>query len=159
MTTPCQARPTSLLPEFWTVGKIDKLKDVLRESLLSTDIGVQACPSLPDAQRAEWGIFYATAMQWAQSDTSVWLLGSQADQGQTFQDQLFCQQQTLNSYSCAVPMFNPVSPSALDPQGAVGSTLRVLTVAAAVLAGAYVVGKVTDVTLEAMRLAPHPKRS
>ena len=158
MSTPCVARPTSVLPDFWTVGKVDALKDRLREALLSTDIGVQACPNLPDASRAEWGIFYATAMEWSQTDTSVWLLGSQADRGQGYEDELYCRQNTLNLAGCSVPTFDPANQSPLDPASPFGSTLRVLTIGAAVIAGAYVVGRVTEVAVEAMKLAPHPRR-
>ena len=154
----CQHRKPSVLPEFWTVGKIDDLKAKLRESLLSTDIGVQACVSLDDTSRAEWGLFYATAMQWAQSSTSIWLLGSQADQGQNFQDELYCRQKTFSSTGCTVPVDNPASPGAGPSTSDLSGILKTVTVLAGVVAGAYVVGKVTEVAVEAMRLAPHPRQ-
>ena len=154
----CQHRTPSVLPEFWTVGKVDDLKAKLRTSLQSTDIGVQACASLDDTTRAEWGLFYATSMQWAQTSTSVWLLGSQADQGQNYQDELYCRQQTLFAGGCVVPVDNPATPSALGANSPLTTTLKTVTVLAGVVAGAYLVGKVTEVAVEAMRLAPHPRQ-
>lgn len=152
--TPCKARPTPLLPEFWTVGKVDALKSRLLGALQSTDIAVQSCGGLSDTTRAEWGVFFGPAMQWAQSDTSIWLLGSQADRGQGYEDELFCRQQDIAA-SCAVPIFDPVNQPALDPQGPIGQTLKWLTIAGAVVAGAYVVSKVSEVALDALKLAPH----
>ena len=144
-----------MLPEFWTTGKVDDLKAKLRESLTSTDIGVQACSALDDTTRAEWGLFYAAAMTWAQSDTSIWLLGSQADEGQNFQDELYCRQQTIAAAGCTVPQDNPASPPPLPSGDQVKQILQTVAVIAGVVAGAYVVGKVTEVTVEAMKLAPH----
>lgn len=139
-----QVLPVVVLP-----SDVDALKSHLAEKLTSTDIGVQACSALPDATRAEWGIFYATAMGWTQSSTSILAGASQANLGEGYENELFGWQKRLQSAGCAVPVSDPQPPEAPGT-----SLVKWATVAVAAVAGAYVVGRVTEVAVEALKLAP-----
>lgn len=137
------------LPVLWYPSDVDDLKKELLENLTSTDLGVQACTGLVDLTRAQWNIFYADASTWAKSETSIWGLGTQANRGEGYQDELYAWQQQLQTAKCSVPLYNP------QPKEPPGTNLtKWLTIGVVAVAGAYVVGRVTEVAAEGLKLVP-----
>ena len=102
---------------------------------------------------AQWGAFYAAAYDWSQSSTSIFGLGGEMDQGQSYQCALYVWQQRLNGSNCNVVIRGNPSPAGA---GDITPALKWIGVAVASLAGAYVVAQVAHVAVEALRLAPRP---
>lgn len=142
-------------PKAWFPSNVEDFKATLLQRLEGTDIAVQACTALPDGTRAQWNTFYGTARDFCKKPSIFFLnlftAAGDANLGQEYESELYQWQQNLNSASCSVPLFNPSPASTLLP------FLQWGTVAIGCVAGAFIVGKVADVTIDAMKLAPKRK--
>ena len=142
-----------ILPTVWFAADVDALKKEVLENITATDLGVQACAQLTDLMRAQWGLFFSAAREWANTGSSMWDAAADANRGQGYQDELYTWQQQLNATGCAVPLYNP------QPADAPGtSAVKWLTIGVVAVAGAYVVGKVTQVAIEGLELVPKRAR-
>lgn len=145
----------SVFPRVWFPSNVDDFKAGLLQRLEGTDIAVQACTVLPDSTRAEWNLFYGTVRDFCKTPSvfffSLFTAAGDANQGQEYESELQNWQQNLNAASCSVPLFNP-NPSPVSAE--VLPLLQWATVAVGIVGGAYIVGKVAEVTIDAMKLAP-----
>ena len=98
----------SAIATFWTHGDIQALQKQLDADLEGTNTSVGVCPQLNDSMRASWQAFYASAKAFTQSDAAWINTGTQADQGQAIQRELYAWQQKLSTTcSLAVPSVDP----------------------------------------------------
>jgi hypothetical protein len=145
----------SVFPRVWFPSNVDDFKASLLQRLEGTDIAVQACTALPDGTRAQWNTFYGTARDFCKTPSvfflSLFTAAGDANQGQEYESELQTWQQNLNAASCSVPLFDP-NPTPVSTT--VLPLLQWTTVAIGIVGGAYIVGKVADVTIDAMKLAP-----
>lgn len=133
---------------------MDALKSRLSQALTSTDIGVQACPLLPDSTRSEWNLFYASSKSWTQTASGFFSAAGDANQGEGYENELFAWQKRLLAAGCSVPNFDPNPPS---PPGS--DLVKWGVVAIVAIAGAFVVSKVAEVVVDVVELAPKGKRA
>lgn len=153
MPDPCDIY-RGILPHWIYPSTVDALKKQLASDLLAANVAATTCASLPSPLLAQWSVFYADAYAWSQSDTSIWGLGSQMDQGQSYQCALYAWQQRLNGSSCNVVVRgnpNPAGAGDLTP------LFKWLGIGVASIAGAYVIGQAVHLGVEAMKLAPKRK--
>lgn len=135
---------SQILPVFVTGSTVDEQKKSLLGQLQGTDQSVQACSALDSNTRASWGLWYAQAMTFAQSDSSVWTAASDTNTAQAYATQLYAWQQKLSA-TCplTVPMPNPNAP---DPtQQAIVQMLYYGAWIAGSVSVAYAIGKVISV--------------
>jgi hypothetical protein len=159
--TPCEVY-TGVWPHFWWPGDVDAGKQKLAADLLSTDVAAATCAGLSATTLAEWAAFYAAAFAYTQQQTPWLNSGRSADELQTYQCALYTWQQTLSSSSCKVAL----QPNPNPPHDSIGSAIansaqgaKWIGIAAASIAGAYVVGKALEFALEAMdHLPKHPEK-
>jgi hypothetical protein len=108
-----------------------------------TDSSVRNCSALDQATRASWGDFYIQVVDFASSEVPTLFFGSRVDHAQELESQLFAWQQKL-SRVCALtlPPANPAADKPLSPQAdALTKAIQYGSVAAIVVGGAYVIGK------------------
>lgn len=141
-------------PHLVYPSTVDALKKQLASDLLAANMAATTCVTLPSTLLAQWGAFYADAYAWSQTDTSIFGLGSQMDQGQSYQCALYAWQQRLNASSCSVVVRGNPNPEGV---GDITPVLKWFGIAIASLAGAYVVGQAVHLGVEAMKLAPKRK--
>jgi hypothetical protein len=118
-----------------------------------TDASVQACTTVSDAGRASWGLFYASVLDFAHTPSSFWAAAAEANTTEEYENQLFEWQKQLSKDCPAIVQSNPnIEPASVL---AWGSALKWFGIAAAAIAGAYVVHEVVDVVY---LLKPAPKK-
>jgi hypothetical protein len=131
------------LVRFWWHSDIQDLQKNLGATLSATKIAIDACTVLDATTRAEWETWHVGASDFVTSDAAWINTGTQADQGQKYQAELFAWQQKL-SKMCAIavpaidPNFNKPDLTGLD------QALRYGAIIAGFLGTAYVVGKVAE---------------
>lgn len=133
---------TQILPQVWFQGDIEALKKNLDANATGTDLGVQACTSLPDTTRAAWGVFLVGLRSYSRSSTGFWTTGSEANQGQELERQLYAWQLKLKDAGCTLgaPAVDPQPP---EPPGS--SVFRWLAVAFIVGAAAVATHEIVTV--------------
>lgn len=138
-----------ILPVFVTPNDVDALKKRLRGVASGTDLGVQACTGLSDTDRAAWGLFYASVVDYVRSDSGWFSAASQMNQGQEYEDNLYTWQQKLQTSGCDV---TPVNPQPAEPPGS--GIVKWLGVVVVVGVAAYVTHEVASTIHE---LSPRSK--
>lgn len=147
-----------ILPVVVTSGNVDDTKSRLRAALLGTDQSVQACSAMSDPQRAAWGQFYSSVLAFTRSSSSFWTAAADMNQAQAYEDELVAWQPKVQAAGCEllVPSYDPSKDPARD---ATVNLIKWVGIAVLAASGAFVVGKVLEVVIEAERVLPEGKRA
>jgi hypothetical protein len=131
------------LVRFWWHSDIQDLQKNLGATLAATKIAIDACTALDATTRAQWEAWYAGASDFVSSDAAWVNTGTQADQGQKYQAELYAWQQKL-SKTCAIAV-PAIDPNANKPDlSGLGEALRYGAIIAGFLGTAYIVGKAAE---------------
>ena len=131
----------SAIATFWWHDDIVALQRQLDADLEGTNLSVTACTGLSSAMQASWQAFYASAKAFTQ-ESAAWLnTGTQADQGQALQRELYAWQQKLSALcSLTVPSVDPDKNKPAD----LSTYFKWGAVIAGVIGVAYVTGQVAS---------------
>lgn len=133
----------SALFTFWTHGDLVDLQKQLASDLAGTQQSVAACTKLDSATAASWAAFYQSVLAFTQDDAAWVNTGTQADQGQAYQRELYAWQQKLSATcTLTVPSVNP--DKGKDMSG-INTALKWGAVIAGFLGTAYIVGKIAPI--------------
>jgi len=131
----------SAIATFWTHGDIVSLQKQIDADLEGTNNSVAACPKMSDAMRASWQAFYASAKAFTTADAAWLNTGTQADQGQAIQRELYAWQQKLSTIcSLTVPSVDPDKGKPAD----LSTYFKYGTAIAAILGVAWVTAEVAS---------------
>ncbi len=142
---------SGLLPDIYLPSDMRALQARLLAAAQGTDESVRTCSAIDTPTRASWGIFYIQLSDFASEDPGTIFFGSRVDRAKELETELFAWQQKIaTTCKLTVPK---VDPNTLNPTGpstdALVKAIQYASVAAVVVGGAYVVGKVVG-------LLPHP---
>ena len=132
----------SAIGTFWWHSDIVALQNQLDADLEGTNNSVTACTGLDAATKASWTVFYTSTKAFT-TQPAAWLnTGTQADQGQALQRELYAWQQQLSAKcSLTVPSLDPRERDrALD----VATPLKYAAVIVGGLGVAYVTAQVSS---------------
>lgn len=141
-----------LLPTFWWSSDLDALKSKLAANAGATDLGVQACPALPDTTRAAWGQFYSGLLTYTKSE-SPWFPGAASgDAGENYENQLYAWQLQLQKGGCTVVAVNP------QPDLPGSAIIKYMSLMVVACIGAYVVHELVATVHETEGIFAHAAR-
>ena len=142
----------SAIATFWWHSDIVALQQQLDADLEGVNNTVTACTKLPDAMRASWQTFYASAKAFTQADAAWLNTGTQADRGQELQRELVTWQQRIGGY-CVLQ--SAVSNPDVGKPADLSVYLKWAAIITAVVGTAYVTSQVAST----VRLFKAPAKS
>lgn len=143
------ARQPINLPVFVTLSDVADLKKRLGAAVRGTDKSVVVCAAVPDAMRASWGLFYASALSYTSEPAHFFQAISAAtlmNRGEAYEDELVQWQDKLEAAGCAllVPKYNPGEQQKNQLDTAV-QLVRWGAIGAIAIGGAYAVSKIIEI--------------
>jgi hypothetical protein len=141
----------SVVATFWWHSDIVALQNQLDADLEGTNNSVNVCTALDAPTRASWVVFYTAAKAFTQQPAAWLNTGTQADQGQALQRELYAWQQQLSAKcSLTVPSLDPRERDRQD----IATPLKY----AAIIVGVLGVGYVTAQISSTVRLFKAPAK-
>lgn len=141
---------SGILPDIYLPSDMRALQARLLAAAQGTDESVRTCGAIDMPTRAAWGLFYIQLSDFAVEDPGTIFFGSRVDRAKELETELFAWQQKIaKSCALAVPKIDPSQDPNAPKTDAVVKAIQYASVAAIVVGGAYVVGKVVG-------LLPHP---
>lgn len=135
-----------LLPRFVTPADVRDLKVRMDPFVRAMDVDVAGCSTLADTGKASWKAFSDAWRTYFDQEDSWLHTAAQMDQGEAYEEDLAHWQAWLKALRCgtSAPTIQPSS----DPPGGnggreLGSTLRAVAIAGAVIAVALGIREVT----------------
>lgn len=133
---------------FVTPGDVQARKDQVAAEIASTDTDAVNCGKLDSGTLSAWNLFVVGWQDFYADAPNLFNAGSQGRQVADYVDQLDTWQSKLTALGCTMS----AAPLPKQTDSGIGSTITLVAVAAAVVAGAYAV-------VEVMKVVPRARRT
>lgn len=150
---------SGILPDIYLPSDMRALQARLLAAAQGTDESVRTCSSVDQATRASWGLFYIQLSDFAGEDPGTIFFGSRVDRAKELETELFAWQQKIaTTCKLTVPKVDPSNDPNAPKTDALVKAVQYASVAAIVVGGAYVVGKVVGLLPHANPLPGRSRR-